>query len=361
MYKNVTIYYMSGTGNSYRAATWMAMHAQAKGARVRIAPIEKAYPDEEISAAAGQLVGLVMPAHGFTAPWHMLRFVRRLPRGTGAHAFVVCTQAGAKAGPVFIPGMSASASFVTSLILAVKGFRVRGVMGLDMPSNWMQVHSGFHPKSVEAIIARAKPKTVRFTEKILSGKTNWLTLGNVLLLLFGILLLPISFLYLIIGRFFLAKLFFANNTCNGCGICAKYCPVGAVVMRGGENPRPYWRYNCESCMRCMGYCPEKAIEAGHSWAVVLYFITTIPVSMYLINWLVGFAPGAEALNKPWVHEAVNFVYIYPALFISYMIFSVLLRIPVVNSLFTYTTLTHIYRRYHEPEAKLKDFGVERKP
>ena len=359
MYKNVTIYFMSGTGNSYRAATWMGQQAEAKGARSGVIPIEKGKPVEEISEGADQLVGFVMPAHGFTAPWHMIRFLRRLPRRRGTHAFVVVTQAGAKAGPVFIPGMAASAPFVCALILALKGYSIRGAMGLDMPSNWMALHSGFHPKSVEAIIARAKPKVGLFMEHILSGNTRNFTPGNIILFIFGMLLLPISLAFLLVGRFFLAKIFFANNRCNGCGICAQYCPVGAVVMRGEKNPRPYWRYNCESCMRCMGYCPEKAIEAGHSWAAVLVYVTTIPVSMYLMNWLVGMVPGAEVMNRPWILQLLNFIYIYPSLFISYMIFSVLLRIPFVNTLFTYTTLTHIYRRYREPGAKLNEFGVKK--
>jgi hypothetical protein len=39
----------------------------------------------------------------------------------------------------------------------------------------------------------------------------------------------------------------------------------------------------------------------------------------------------------------------------------LIRIPPINRLFTYTTLTHYYRRYREPETRLKDLdrGKER--
>jgi hypothetical protein len=35
------------------------------------------------------------------------------------------------------------------------------------------------------------------------------------------------------------------------------------------------------------------------------------------------------------------------------VFWYLIKIPVVNTVFTFTTLTHYYRRYHQPKTKLK--------
>ncbi len=351
---------MSGTGNSFRAATWAGKDVTDKGAQSQVIPIERANPTEEVSGGPDNIMGIVTPTHGFTAPWHMLRFISRLPRQKGTHAFCVTTQAGAKLGPVFIPGLSCTAPFLIALILAIKGFNVRGVLCLDMPSNWMALHSGFPPRSVAAIIARARPKVGRFMDRLLSGESYWLTGSNVYEFIMGILLLPISFLFLILGRFFLAKLFFASNQCTGCGSCSLHCPVGAVVMRGDKDQRPYWRYNCESCMRCMAYCPEKAIEAGHSWAILLNYITSVPVSIYLFNWLSATFPAAAVTDKAWLQEVVQLLYVYPSLFLSYYIFSLLIHNSIINKLFTYTTLTHIYRRYHEPDARLEDFAVKRK-
>ncbi len=359
MYDKVIIYFMSGTGNSYRVATWMGQQARAAGTQSRVIPIENASPAEEVSDGDNNLMGIVMPTHGFTAPWHMLRFVMRLPRRKGTHAFCVNTQAGMKLGSAFIPGIGGSAPFLIALILALRGFRVRGVMGLNMPSNWMALHSGLHPKNVAAIIARAKPRVERFLECILQGNRHWLNVGNAIMFILGLLLLYISVLYLVFGRFFLAKIFFANNRCNGCGICARSCPVGAISMRGDRKPRPYWRYNCENCMRCMAYCPEKAVEAGHSWAVILGYFTGLPVSVYFFKWLVDVSPAAASIDRAWLREILQYLYFYPALFLLYYLFSLLIRIPVINTLFTYTTLTHIYRRYHEPDTRLKDLAVKR--
>ncbi len=359
MYDKVTIYFMSGTGNSYRVSTWMDQQAREAGAQSCVVPIENANPAGEVADGDKNLVGIVMPTHGFTAPLHMLRFVKRLPRRKGTHAFCLNTQAGMKLGPLFIPGFGGTASFLIALVLVLKGFQIRGVMGLNMPSNWISLHSGLHPKNVAAIIARAKPLVERFMECILQGNRHWLNAANIVRLILGLLTLPVSVLYLAVGRIFLGKLFFANNKCNGCGICAGNCPVGAINMSSGKKPRPFWRYNCENCMRCMGYCPEKAVEAGHSWAVILGYITGLPVSVYFFTWLVDISPAAASIDQAWLRDLLQFIYIFPALFLMYFLFSMLIRIPVINTLFTYTTLTHVYRRYNEPESKLKDFAVTR--
>lgn len=359
-YKKAVIYFMSGTGNSYRAASWIGSNAREKGISVTVKTIEKADPEKEIDDSGSTILGIVMPTHAFTAPWHMIRFVLGLPRRRSVNAFCVSTRAGLNFGHVFTPGLSASSNFVIAAILKLKGYKVRGIAPLDMPSNWIAFHTGLPEKNVLAIINRAEKKIKTFTDKIFSDKKVWFNTDNLYDLLCAIPLFPVSLLFLIIGRFFLAKLFFANNKCNSCGICAENCPVGAIKMRGGKKKLPYWSYNCENCMRCMAFCPKKAVEAGHSWAVILFLIISIPASVYILSFLTALLPGTSILREDWVAYLINFIYIYPAIFISYYFFSLLMRIPAVNSLFTYTTLTHYYRGYQEPGTKLKDISPGRK-
>lgn len=346
---------MSGTGNTRRAAGWMAEAARERGVATLQAPIEIADVNQDVEDSPEQLMGIMMPAHGFTAPWHMIRFALRLPRRKNTHAFVAVTRASVKIGKVFIPGMEGTANFLIALILALKGYHIRGTIGIDMPSNWTALHPAQNEDILRAIENKAKPAADRYINRILDGSpafSGWICLA------IGLAIARISLMYLIMGRFMLAKLFFANTKCNGCGLCAKHCPTGLLRMIGKTNPRPYWSYGCESCMRCMGYCPEKAIEAGHSWIVIVIYVGSLPFANILLNWLeakLTLAPGS-------IRGSLSFVlqigYRLLWIWFAYLIFHALNRAKLFNYLFTYTTFTHLYRRYNEPDTKIWELGKE---
>lgn len=342
------IYVTSGTGNSLRVARWVADHLEPGGqGPVAVVPIERARPAEEMAPGSGQSVVLVAPTHGFTTPWQMLRFAVSLPRGRGNRAWVLVTRAGIKLGPLFAPGIGASNTFLLALILWLKGFRVRGVAGVDMPSNWYSLHPIQSLPSQLAILGRAESAVRRFAGRMAAGESAWLSRGNVLEAFCAVALLPISFLYLFWGRFFLAKLFFANRDCNGCGACARGCPVGAIRMWGTRVSRPYWRFRCESCMRCGALCPKGAVEAGQSWGVALYFLTTLPATLLVL----GPGPLARVALLPAAMAVV---------FVSYLLFHLLNRLRPVNWFFAHTTLTHYWNRYREPgtsRAELSSLGL----
>lgn len=352
-FKSAVIYYMSGTGNSYRAANRMAEAARNAGVETSVHPTNISSPKTEIKNSPDQLVGLVFPTHGFIAPWHVIRFAMRMPEKKGACAFVVATRGGTKFGKVFVSGLSGTAIYVIALILFFKGYKVLGGQGLNMPSNWMSLHPGYSKNSANAIIDRSKPNNERFINNILQRQRAWFTLSNLFELVFGLLLLPISILYLFLGRFFLAKIFFANNLCTGCGLCAQDCPIGAIKMIGKENPRPFWKYNCESCMRCMGFCPEKAIEASHSWVVLLMYLTSIPVGFYFSNWILGSIGYSPEKNGELLERAFQLGFNYVVIFSMYYPLHIMSRTKFLNTLLTYTTFTKLYRRYHEPSTTRK--------
>jgi hypothetical protein len=166
-------------------------------------------------------------------------------------------------------------------------------------------------------------------------------------------LLPISALYLLMGRFFLAKLFFANSACDGCGTCAYVCPVEAIELDGPEaRRRPFWTFDCESCMRCAAFCPNGAVEAGHSWGAVIGLVGSVPVSAMATALLVDLMPAVAPLG-PLLDDLIYVVYFYPSLFVAYWIFSRALRFKPVNWLFTRTTLTHYWGRHREIGTRIK--------
>lgn len=352
---------MSGTGNSYRVSKRMAEVAKKNGSNTNVFSVVNHKPAKQVKHGNENLIGIVFPAHGFTMPWHILKFVWRLPRGKSTHAFVVATRGSLKFGPVFVPGMSGSGTFIVALVLKLKGYHVRGAMSVNMPSNWFSLHPIQRAKSQEAIIAKANHKVKGFIDKIFSHTKVWLTLNNLYEIIGGILLSLISVGYLFVGRFFLAKLFFANSNCNGCGVCAQNCSFSAIKMWGKKNPKPFWKYSCESCMRCAALCPQSAIEAGQSWGVVLYFIAAIPAAVYVLSTLNSYIPGIINLKGSWLRSILNILYWYPAIFISYYIFHFLIRIPAINWIFTHTTMTHFsfWGRHRAPNTDLKQIDEKK--
>ncbi len=264
------------------------------------------------------------------------------------------TRGGTKIGPIFLPGMQGTAGYLLALILVLKGYAVRGVIGVDMPSNWTALHWGLSSSNCESIIARARVKTMGFIKTIISQERYF---GGLIELLLGLLLLPISCAYLIMGHIFIAKLFFSSDLCNGCGICFENCPVGAIKM---IRRKPYWTYKCESCMRCMNYCPAKAVEASYPLAVGMFYITGISASEYILNKIDNVMPMLSVLNNVVTAFLLQYLYFFISICVTYFLFYLLNRNRIINRIFKVLTPTHYYKRYHEPGAKINDLITKRK-
>lgn len=357
-YRAMTLFVMSGTGNTLRAAKWAEHRAVQSGIPTSLRLMDDA--SASLPDGRGQLVGLWMPTHGFTAPWLALKFAFRLPRCPGAHAYVVATRASTKLGPWATPGLSGSATWLIALILAWKGYAIRGLLSLDMPSNWLQVHPGFQPLNVAFVMAKAEPRVHWLIERLLSGKRAVPPLGFVYDFISGFAMLPISVLYLLYGRLFFGKLFFANHRCDGCGLCELSCPTGGVQILGKSTPRPYWNFHCESCNRCVAYCPRSAIEVGHVWAIALTVLSLIPFVPFVMVDAPLWTRWFELLGL-WGGIVAVVVFWYVGLLALYPLFYWGLKIELINRVTTFMAITRFWRRHKAPKTRLADLvpGAQR--
>lgn len=268
-YKNIDIYYFSGTGNSAASAKWFAEAAAESCSRfVNIAQTERrgiAQPE------SGNLIVFTSPIHGFNYPPIMINFLLHFPRGRN-HVVLMNTRAGMRIGKFVTPGLTGIAFLMAWLILFLKGYTVRGLLPVDLPSNWVSIHPGLNAPTVDYLFERNKQRVDSFARKVLSGGRSYKALREIVQ---DLLVSPISFLYYFIGRFLISKTFYASAKCDNCGVCVASCPVRGVI-RVGE--KPFWTFKCESCMKCMGQCPRNAIETGHG-----FFIGCMVLSSFIFS------------------------------------------------------------------------------
>lgn len=352
MFKRLAIYYLSGTGNALKAARWFAENAGGRGVAAELIPIDRfkrpvaPKPDEDT------LVGFFFPTHGFSLPWYMLKFILAFPRGR-SRAFCLNTFAGMTLGRFPLPGLSGIALVLPALVLALKGYRVRGLVSLNLPSNWISLHPGLTPRAVSVLAEHCRKKTDKYAAALLSGKRAF---QGLISLPCDLAVSPVAAAYLLIGHFWLAKMYMANSDCDGCAVCADHCPMSALVMRNG---RPCWTFRCESCMRCMNLCPRRAIQVSYvfaalsAWALYGLLLPAIVMLALRLDKTVAAVLAARS-------QAAGFIRAWVVLglvFLCYRLALRLTRFKVFDLIFARFTPTsfRFWRRYMAPGIGAKDF------
>jgi Pyruvate/2-oxoacid:ferredoxin oxidoreductase delta subunit len=355
-YDRLVCYFLSGTGNSFRAARWLAEAAEERGIASSVIPIDHSAARTELHAGAAQLVGIYHPAHGLMPPWSMIKFLLTLPRGRGAHAAVLATRGGIRIGPVVLPGAAGLGLFFPLLVLSLKGYCVRACLSIDMPINLINVHWGLHPHNIAFIKAWGRRRHDRYAKALLDGRPFFNPLNLVWEFLWPAVLLwlwpifPIA--YLAVGRISMAKIMFADTRCLGCGLCAKYCPNHAIVMTGKKPKVPFWTHRCEACLRCMGYCKPRAIQASHLW-MALAIVATSLVTVASLKPALDAALGEPLAKVAWQMASIGLSYL--ALLLLYYLFWGMQRVRPLHAVWSYLTWTRFFRRrYHDPETSQRD-------
>lgn len=328
----VSLRYFSGTGNTFRVASWIAQTARARGAEVDMVPIStgRGHGRPPVVVLGPCLLGVLTPTHGFTATWASLVHAATVPGVRGVDVFTTVTRAGWFMGPLRLPGFEGTAAWLLAMVLVLRGGHLVGVRAVDMPSNWTSLHWGLNEEHISAILRAANVKATDFAERILDGRsqlTGWLPLA------FGLLVAPVSLLYLLLARPLLGKLFFVDERCTSCGLCAQHCPVAAVHMIGSEPRTPYW----------------SAVQA--SWlAAVAQSLAMLAV----FEMVAGMAAVLGGLTGNVIALVLASVAILALTEPAYRIAWLLGRLRPVAWLRGHMTPTRFFRRYREPGTDLRD-------
>lgn len=351
-YDNLLIIYYSGTGNSKRVSEWIASRAADLGMQTHVSSFHQFNPEDIAHFSGKTLIGFFSATHGFNMPHSMLNFLIHFRLLEGSDVFIGNTRAGMKLYKLFLPGLSGIAMYFPALILLFKGYKIRAMYPVDLPSNWISLHPGLRKKVVASMVEHYERLTRKFASKVLCGEKVFLK--SFILLPLDLLVTPLAIGYYFFGRYILAKTFIANYNCTNCGICIERCPTKSIIL---ADKRPYWKFSCESCMKCMNYCPERAIETAHSMfflilAGLILFINPFLSAQVtkLVNGLLGDSGVAFETLYFLVQWSVALIFY----FLGYKLLHYLMGFPRINKILTYISLTSwkFWRRYKIPKKQV---------
>ena len=242
----VEIYYFSGTGNSLAVARDIAESLNAA-----LIPVASVMDQEEIQSEAG-VIGIVFPLYDFKPPLIVENFVRKIKNINAHYVFAVCTY-----------GITPfrSLKHLNKVIESCGGHLSAG-FAVGMPHNG--IGSGAVTKAQQKkCFENWKNNLQEVCDYIRTGKEGKIESSS----LFSffqpriIKMVPslLKFLKQLLLKGSKSLAFTAGESCDGCGICEKICPVHNIEVVD----TPVWSDHCASCFACLHWCPKEAITLGN--------------------------------------------------------------------------------------------------
>ena len=248
--------YFSGTGNTDYVSHYLAQRLEQTSVQVELRSIEW-QPPEQVTGF--DLLALGFPVYAADSPGFVQRYLEQLTPGTGRGAFVFCTKG----------AYAASAVRLNLQRLAMRGYTplvggdviMPGTDGLSMISSdsWMA------RKALQKDYDQLKDadRLIQRMSGVLSQLAEGQTVEALRLPLQpGLKMNPSdrlwAYLYRATETWARTRLD-ADANCEGCGLCARICPVDNVAVRDGH---AQFEDHCVLCLRCLHACPQEAIQIG---------------------------------------------------------------------------------------------------
>jgi ferredoxin len=226
------VFYFSGTGNCLKVAKDLSKEI----GNCEIVSMAKAF---EFTKQYGK-IGFVYPVYFWGLPKKVIEFLENmnLKNNENAYFYAIATHGGSAGNAVFQ---------LYELLFKKHGIKLNYGQKLQMFSNYVPMYN--MSKKVEEITKKSNERLLPIIDAIKAGKNNRVS--------------KLMKIFEFLNKGFVKKVsnmdknYTVGNTCSGCAVCEKVCPVKNIEML---NNKPKFNHRCENCVACIQFCPQKAIN-----------------------------------------------------------------------------------------------------
>lgn len=230
------ILYFSATGNSKYVAARLAQAVGQEIISIVDCIKDNSYRFED------DMIGIVSPTYYWGLPGIVKDFLEKASFKTD-YLYFVATY-GTTPGAV---GYMADK--------AIQGCSINACYSVRMADTWTPIFDLSTPEKIAKYMKKTETEIDKVIQNVNRRCTNKYISQRVLAFATELFAQPLYY-----KQACLTSHFHVENSCTGCGLCAKKCPIQAIEIQGG---RPVWvKEKCVTCLGCLHRCPQFAIQYG---------------------------------------------------------------------------------------------------
>jgi Pyruvate/2-oxoacid:ferredoxin oxidoreductase delta subunit/flavodoxin len=236
------IFYFSATGNS----KYVALKIAAETKEEPIAITDCVRNQKFIFTVKDkEKIGFIIPTYFWGLPSIVCEFLKKLelqmPDSYQPYIYHVAT----------FGTTTGQTGHMVNEFLRRRDLSLDGRFSVQMPDTWTPVFNLTDKEKIKKINQNAEDQIEEAARKIKRESVGDFSRRKVPML-------AVKLYYPMNEKARETKHFVVEDSCIGCGLCAKKCPVQAIEM---QNARPVWvKKKCTICLGCLHHCPQFAIQ-----------------------------------------------------------------------------------------------------